>query len=161
MDESVNPALPRAVYEALALVRVVVSPSFSEKLEYAAFDLDNARLLLIRASGGAALLQGWEAPSVDDRPDAPAYECADRAVVDASVFRTVWAPLRAGVISAVPGSASTGLDGTTYEVIIGDRPTRAQYRWWEDAPTGWEPLGRFARDFIALIERSVGSPSSS
>jgi hypothetical protein len=57
---------------------------------------------------------------------------------------------------AMPGSASMGLDGTSFELVIGYWPTCAQFRWWMQVPEGWEPLERFVNEFTQLVDRAVG-----
>jgi hypothetical protein len=43
------------------------------------------------------------------------------------------------VVSIAP-EAIDGLDGTSYELLIGAGLNRVQFSWWEEAPSGWEPL---------------------
>jgi hypothetical protein len=43
------------------------------------------------------------------------------------------------VVSIAP-EAIDGLDGTSYVLLIGAGLNRVQFSWWEEAPSGWEPL---------------------
>jgi hypothetical protein len=46
---------------------------------------------------------------------------------------------------------SMGLDGTTYELRLGDFYTAATLRWWSDTPTEWHALHEWARALFELL----------
>ena len=45
-----------------------------------------------------------------------------------------------------------GCDGGYMELSVKEDGCRALYRWWGDAPSGWEELDRFARRLIFIFE---------
>jgi hypothetical protein len=141
------------------LVRVIVAPSFEPTIEYEAFAATVHEVALVRrvvptraseAARGGDVLEGSEVIAEE------LSVASERVLVAKSELASICARLRAAPISAIPDLSSMGLDGATYEVILGDSPTRAQYRWWAYVPEGWEPLGHFVREFTQLVDRSVG-----
>lgn len=140
------------------LVRVIVAPSFKPHVEYAAFSTGASKVVVERQVGRVMPSETLQDPSTlegaEAIPDGPPASC-DRAMIDESEFVLVCAWL--GVpLPPMPTRSSMGLDGTTFEVVLGHWPTRVQYRWWEEVPEGWEPLGNFLREFTQLVDRSVG-----
>ena len=53
-------------------------------------------------------------------------------------------------IPAAPDLVS-GCDGGYTEVEIGDEYSKAVYRWWDEAPRGWEELERIADRFVRMM----------
>ena len=151
-------------YQPVGLVRVIVSPSFRPQIDYAAFPAAAKRVMLVRRvmpegtqdHPGSTAWEGAAAASDEPRADV----VSDRAMIDEAEFRRVCAPLRTATIRVMPDNPSMGLDGTSFEVILGEWQTSARFRWWESVPEGWEPLDRFVRDFIELVDRWVGPRSS-
>jgi hypothetical protein len=47
---------------------------------------------------------------------------------------------------------SIGIDGTSYEVVVGDGFRWSRHHWWEKPPEGWEPLADFIHDMKQVIE---------
>ena len=141
------------------LVRVIVAPSFEPKIEYEAFAAAARQVTLgrrvVRTSASEAARGGGALERSEVAADR-LLGASERVLVDESELASVCASLRAATLSAMPRRSSMGLDGTTFEVILGDWPARAQYRWWTYVPEGWEPLGYFVREFTQLVDRSVG-----
>jgi hypothetical protein len=48
------------------------------------------------------------------------------------------------------------LDGTSYELVLGRHSVvEAHFKWWCDAPRGWEPLSALFGEIEALVENTV------
>ena len=52
-----------------------------------------------------------------------------------------------------------GLDGTSYELILGGHFVEARFKWWRKAPTGWEPLSDLFGEIESLVENTVVADS--
>jgi hypothetical protein len=48
-----------------------------------------------------------------------------------------------------------GLDGTSYELVLGGHFVEARFKWWSKAPRGWEPLSELFGEIEALVETTV------
>jgi hypothetical protein len=44
-----------------------------------------------------------------------------------------------------------GLDGTTYEVVLGDYMAGVTFHWWEHPPEAWRELGETAMELLAHL----------
>ena len=51
-----------------------------------------------------------------------------------------------------PMDKSSGLDGTSYEVNIGDSWAGMRLHWWEEAPTEWLPFAEAAMSLLDSLE---------
>jgi hypothetical protein len=48
-----------------------------------------------------------------------------------------------------------GLDGTSYELVLGNGFVEARFKWWCDAPTGWEPISTLFGEITALVDNAI------
>lgn len=48
-----------------------------------------------------------------------------------------------------------GLDGTSYELVLGGGFVEARFKWWCDAPTGWEPISTIFGEIKALVDNAI------
>lgn len=49
-----------------------------------------------------------------------------------------------------------GVDGTSYELVLGGHfVVEARFKWWCNAPRGWEPLSALFGDIEALVENTL------
>lgn len=55
------------------------------------------------------------------------------------------------VVSIAPEEIS-GLDGTTYELLIERGPNKVQFRWWCDPPRGWQALGEVSERILNVAD---------
>jgi hypothetical protein len=141
------------------LVRVIVAPSFEPKIEYEAFAAAARQVTLgrrvVRTSASEAARGGVALERSEVAADR-LLGASERVLVDENELALVCASLSTATLSVLPRRSSMGLDGTTFEVVLGDWPGRAQYRWWTYVPEGWEPLEDFVREFTQLVDRSLG-----
>ena len=49
------------------------------------------------------------------------------------------------------------LDGTSYEMTLGDPESWVKYHWWESPPLEWSDLGEIAERIVTLIEHTSES----
>jgi hypothetical protein len=68
--------------------------------------------------------------------------------LSSSEAREITFLLQHEVVSIAPERID-GLDGTIYELLIEVGLNRVQFRWWEEAPSGWKPL----RDLSEMLLR--------
>lgn len=64
--------------------------------------------------------------------------------------------LRTLRLPAKPKDAMCGLDGVTYTIRFSKGTAAAEYSWWCEPPTGWEPLAEIAKHLMALAGRDGG-----
>ncbi len=50
-----------------------------------------------------------------------------------------------------------GTDGTGYELFLGGGFVEAHFKWWCDAPTGWEPISTIFGEIKALVDNAMAS----
>jgi hypothetical protein len=49
-----------------------------------------------------------------------------------------------------------GVDGTCYELILGGHfIVESRFKWWCNAPRGWETLSGLFREIEALVENTI------
>jgi hypothetical protein len=48
-----------------------------------------------------------------------------------------------------------GLDGTSYELVLGSDFVETRFKWWCDAPTGWEPVSTIFGEIKALVDSAI------
>ena len=48
-----------------------------------------------------------------------------------------------------------GTDGTSYELVLGGGFVEARFKWWCDAPTGWEPISTIFGEIKALVDNAM------
>ena len=54
------------------------------------------------------------------------------------------------LVIAPPAEDRAGADGTTYHLALhGDFMSEARFRWWEEPPLNWRPLGEIVGEMIA------------
>lgn len=68
---------------------------------------------------------------------------------------------KAGIVTIPAHIASHrfGLDGTSYELVLGENFVEARFRWWHKAPRGWEPLSDLFGEIEAMVENTVVADS--
>jgi hypothetical protein len=59
------------------------------------------------------------------------------------------------VVPTTVSKHSIGLDGCSYELVVGDGFLESQFRWWNKAPTEWRELEEVANDVTFEIERAL------
>ena len=52
---------------------------------------------------------------------------------------------------------SWGVDGTSYELMVGRVFVQGRFNWWCDAPRGWEPLADLFDEIATLVKSAVGA----
>ena len=48
-----------------------------------------------------------------------------------------------------------GLDGTRYELVLGGGFVEASFKWWCEAPAGWEPISTIFGEIKALVDNAI------
>jgi hypothetical protein len=61
--------------------------------------------------------------------------------------------LRSVQIPAWVESKAIGLDGTMYELLLGEGYLEVRYSWWECPPTEWKPLAEIATSIQEFAEK--------
>jgi hypothetical protein len=69
--------------------------------------------------------------------------------IDSSLVEDLCRRAAALQIALWPAEHSFGLDGTTYELAIGDVWIACHFKWWDRPPRGWEPLGSLVEQITA------------
>ena len=65
----------------------------------------------------------------------------------------------AATVPAHVGQHSFGVDGTSYELILGGHFMEARFRWWHKVPTGWEPLWTLSAESKAFLDNAIAASS--
>ena len=87
------------------------------------------------------------------RPYRPTVEVSSASIDAASIeglirrFQTIPVPLAVA-------EPTSGLDGTSYELEIGDPFRNARIAWWERLPQEWQALGPLVEEMRGLFESS-------
>jgi hypothetical protein len=56
------------------------------------------------------------------------------------------------LVIAPPAEDRAGLDGTTYHLALcADFMSEVRFRWWEEPPPTWRPLGEIVGEMIACF----------
>lgn len=66
---------------------------------------------------------------------------------------------RAATIPVHIAHHGIGLDGTSYELVLGGGFVESHFKWWCDAPTGWEPLSTLFSEIKSLVDEAVVASS--
>jgi hypothetical protein len=82
-------------------------------------------------------------------PLSPTFEQAEITTVSKDIDRLLNAATTIRVSARVHTSVF-GLDGTLYEISFGGF-VFAQFRWWNIAPAGWEPLQEIVQEIETLM----------
>jgi hypothetical protein len=125
-------------YELFAPVQDANAPALAVKMVWR-FSEDNAKF----ASPLTRLRHG---PGVKLLPTIQEY----RNEIDTRLVEDLCQ--RAAALQITPWPATQqyiGLDGTTYELAVGDRWPACRLKWWGSPPKGWEPLGRLLEQIVA------------
>lgn len=46
-------------------------------------------------------------------------------------------------------------DGTSYELVLGGGLVETRFKWWCDAPTGWEPISTIFGEIKAVVDNAI------
>jgi hypothetical protein len=120
-------------------LQLVVVPSFSPGHSWD-----------IRTFGSVCRL--FRSETVDESDDTPlmlrGYTELEASAVDLQSFIVRLRSL--SLVIAPPAEGRAGLDGTTYHLALcGDFISEVRYRWWEEPPPNWRPLGEIVGEMIA------------
>jgi len=60
--------------------------------------------------------------------------------------------VESATVTCCPRQPEAPLDATVYELTFGEELNETRYRWFGDAPDGWEALGRFVSRLLRLVD---------
>ena len=114
-----------------------------------ALDLATASLSreITIGSGTRATTVGTEITSVR----APSLQSA-RVDVDPLKISAVLDSVESATVTCCPHQPEAPLDATVYELTFGEELNETRYRWFGNAPDGWEALGSFASRILRLVD---------
>ena len=114
-----------------------------------AMDLATASLAseITIGSGSRATTVGMELTSIRS----PSLQSA-KVEVDALKISAVLDSVEAATVTCCPHQPEAPLDATVYELTFGEELNETRYRWFGDAPAGWEALGSFVSRFLRLMD---------
>jgi hypothetical protein len=72
--------------------------------------------------------------------------------VDPLKISAVLDSVEAATVTCCPHQPEAPLDATVYELTFGEELNETRYRWFGDAPAGWEALGSFVSRFLRLMD---------
>lgn len=84
----------------------------------------------------------------------PLHPTIERATIHttAGVVETALARFRSLTVPVSSSRDILGLDGTSYEVVLGDFWTSSRFHWWGEAPTEWKPIGTAFQEVLPQLE---------
>ena len=94
------------------------------------------------------------------RPFLPTIE-AETHPVDPAWVSAFLQRLRSVPIPLAIARPRIGLDGTTYELIVGDAFCRSRIAWWCSLPDEWAGLGPILDEMLAVFESIRRGPAPS
>jgi len=114
-----------------------------------AMDLATASLSreITIGSGSRATNVGMELTSVRS----PSLQSA-KVDVDPLAVSTMLESVASAIVTCCPHQPEAPLDATVYELTFGEELNETRYRWFGDAPAGWEALGGFVSRFLRLVD---------
>ena len=114
-----------------------------------ALDLATASLSreITIGTGVRAVTAGVEITSVR----APSLQSAT-VPVDPRELSAVLDSVESATVTCCPHQPEAPLDATVYELTFGEELNETRYRWFGDAPRGWEALGNFASRLLRLVD---------
>jgi hypothetical protein len=145
-----------------SLARALVHRSHSDPTAYEAARDREGHLWVARAVWQmGADMHRLRLAGADAGPFDPTVDVARGEAHGAAFDRLLRALARASV-PGVPPPGASGLDGTSYELALGDDYwTWVRYAWWSKPPEGWEPVARFLDGFVRLAEAAIDGASAS
>ena len=72
--------------------------------------------------------------------------------VDSLKISAVLDSVESATVTCCPHQPEAPLDATVYELTFGEELNETRYRWFGDAPAGWEALGSFVSRFLRLVD---------
>lgn len=82
---------------------------------------------------------------------APSLQSA-KVDVDPLKISAVLEGVESATVTCCPHQPEAPLDATVYELTFGEELNETRYRWFGDAPRGWEALGSFVSRLLRLVD---------
>ncbi len=100
-------------------------------------------------------IRAWQTASPPiDRPQ-PTITSRTQVRQDEIVERLL-NQLRSAQIPAWVDDRHAGLDGTSYELALGEGFCYVRYHWWAELPESWQPLAPTVNAILDLSEKAFG-----
>ena len=75
-----------------------------------------------------------------------------RVNVDPVTVGAMLESVSSATLTCCPHQPEAPLDATVYELTFGEELNETRYRWFGDAPDGWDALGSFVSRFLRLVD---------
>ncbi len=101
-------------------------------------------------------IRAWQtANRLTDRPQ-PTITSRTQVRHDEIVERLL-NQMRSAQIPAWVDDRHSGLDGTSYELALGEAFCYVRYHWWAELPESWQPLAPIVSAILDLSEKTFGA----
>jgi hypothetical protein len=143
-DDPVARDIRRATTGELYVVRTV----WNRAMDLATASLSSEITI---GTGSRATTVGMELTSVRS----PSLQSA-KVEVDPLRIGELMDSVQAATVTCCPHQPEAPLDATVYELTFGEELNETRYRWFGDAPAGWEALGSFVSRLLRLVDEPAG-----
>lgn len=79
-----------------------------------------------------------------------------KVVVDPKMIEELLGGVTTATVTCCPHQPEPPLDATVYELTFGEELNETRYRWFGEAPAGWEALGSFVSRLLRLVDEPAG-----
>jgi hypothetical protein len=108
-------------------------------------------------------------PGTGPRSLAPSVDIANlrspslrsmKVPVDPQALDALLESVASAIVPCRPEQPDPPLDATVFELTFGEELSETRYRWYAEAPAGWEPLASFASRLVRLVDEpsSIAAP---